>query len=130
MYNNQQQQQQPSPYNNYNNANNYNNYNQPQSPNMGMPGMPPPPPMGMPNPYDDGHATAMGPTSCYAKCPSCQKSGYTRADRGLNSNGWIICFILCLLTGICCWMVMLCESNYEVRHCCSNCGYRIGSYQP
>lgn len=125
MYNNPNQP--PNPYQ----ASPYNNYNQPPNPNMGMPGMPPPPgPIGMPNPYDGGQTAAMGPTSCYAKCPSCQKSGYTRAERGLNSNGWIICFILFLLTGICCWMVMLCDSNYEVRHHCSNCGYRIGSYQP
>ncbi len=72
--------------------------------------------------------TQLGPSSSFAKCPSCQASGYTRADRGFNSTGWIICFLLYLFTLCCFWCAMCCDSNYEVRHYCSNCGYRIGTY--
>ncbi len=72
--------------------------------------------------------TNLGPSSSFAKCPSCQASGYTRAERGFNCTGWVICFLLYIFTLICFWCATCCESNYEVRHYCSNCGYRIGTY--
>lgn len=119
----------------------YNNYNAPQpgyqppgyGPQSGMPYsetpiMPSPPNMGMGNPFSNS-PTILGPSSCYAKCPSCQKSGYTRVERGFNSNGWIICILLCLFTLCCFFLATCCDSNYEVKHFCSSCNYRIGAYQ-
>ena len=115
----------------------YQNQGQPGNPNYGggynnpvMPGSPnfPPPPnnIGMPNPYDH-HGVVLGPTSCYTQCPSCHKSGYTRAERALNSTGKALCILLSV-TLILCFCVTCCDSNYEIRHYCSNCGHKIGTY--
>ena len=70
---------------------------------------------------------ALGRAACSVTCPKCHRNGVTHVTKSLKPEAFCWCIVLCLLgCELCFWIPFCVDSNYSVKHYCSNCRTFIG----
>ena len=59
-------------------------------------------------------------------CPNCRAQIQTAVDYEAGSTTWLWCFVLFLLTGICCVLAFLIDSCKDAVHRCPSCQTIVG----
>ena len=59
-------------------------------------------------------------------CPNCRAQIQTAVDYEAGSKTWLWCFVLFLITGVCCFLAFLIDSCKDAVHRCPSCQTIVG----
>ena len=54
-------------------------------------------------------------------CASCNQVTESYQKKGVGNITWIWCFLLCIFTGLCCWIPFICDDCKEDQIICAKC---------
>lgn len=73
--------------------------------------------------------TKYGTKSMQVTCGNCRQLVQTKTSKNINSSGWILTGILCLVCPCCFWIPVVCIDNcQDTTHSCSNCKFVVGKH--